>query len=222
MAAVATIDVTSPLALLVDDARLSSYRLNASEVLFDRATQKSLADGGSGCAYECRFQGVRYTLKVISLNSPDVQRPQLERMAVQEITCAFVLNGTEHVSPLIGFCESPAKDEIWLMFDSPSGKSLEQVCKEIRRLDGAAMSGSQASASPSSVECSLFILHLLVSFLKPLEYIHGRGVLHLALKPSNVMVHVDAREVVSVRLSDFHSARLTNDGDNSVPLSGTQ
>lgn len=93
------------------------------------------------------------------------------------------------------------------MFDLVYGRTLQLVCSEIETF--RASLAPESADVPCQNEVLLFVFQILTSLLRSLEYIHSRGVAHLDLKPSNVMVSVDARGGLSARLIDFGCARLT-------------
>jgi serine/threonine protein kinase len=155
-----------------------------------------IGEGGMGSVYEARdpYLGRRVAIKTISLAAAEDAELVRERLK-REAGLAGIL-GHPNIVDIYDFGE--AEDTAFIVMQYLPGRTLESHLRE-----------TNPYAWPEFVP-------LLVPCAAALDYAHARGVVHLDMKPSNIMVLDDGVP----KVLDFGLARLAYHSSVSVTGAG--
>jgi hypothetical protein len=156
-----------------------------------------LGDGGHGrvdLAFDSRMSR-RVAIKRIPLSHKGVQRLQAST-GLQEARTSAMLN---HPNIVTVYEWDTDNDEAFLIMEYVDGTSLAAILDEYAPLEA-----DEAAA-------------VLGSVCEALAHAHANGVLHLDLKPENVLVTRDGL----VKVADFGVASLTNAAGQAMSAGGT-
>ena len=145
------------------------------------------------------FRGIEAnTGKAVAIkrvNPKYANNPDIRRRARQEARLEF---DHPNLVQMLGCCEvSPNKGDIFIVSRMVSGQNIDQFINDnIRSLP-----------QPEHRICELFI-----PVLDALGYLHEKGILHLDIKPSNIMMEKGK----NVRLMDLGIADVAQAADNDT------
>ena len=154
------------------------------------------------------FRGVEIAtgkpVAIKQVNPRYARNPEIRQRARQEARMQFA---HPNLVQMLGFCESPQQDrgDLFIVSGLVNGKNIDKFINEsIRTLP-----------HPEKRICELFM-----PVLDALDYLHEKGILHMDVKPSNIMVEQGR----NVRLMDLGIAYLTQqsaDGGSTSGVMGT-
>lgn len=148
---------------------------------------KSLGKGASGRVYLARHtSGALAAIKRISLSGVSYS---------EIVTTEVILHKLEHENLTKGMCTFRGKKYVYIAMHYETEKTMNELIEE-----GVSMPDLRSFA---------------LQLVNVLEYLHGRGIIHHDIKPSNVLVLEDGR----IRLIDFGAAQYHH--VSAVPQSGT-
>jgi Protein kinase domain len=170
-----------------------------TQLILDRYRPlEELGEGGYGSvvsAWDTRMQR-RVAIKRLPLPLDAAGRP-LKRAGLAEARTGAMLN---HPSIITVYDFDTDEDEAFLITELIDGASLEEVLAEL--------------AGPLNLDEAAAVLGPVFDAV---EFAHANGVLHLDLKPANVLVDRDGR----VKVADFGVSTLSSLGGHGPALAAT-
>jgi hypothetical protein len=156
--------------------------------------RRLIGRGGMAMVWEGYDRAARRPAAVKKVIIPEGPRAESRRqLALQEARTLVTLRHP-NVVDFYEVLEVPTG--LYLVFEYLSGKTLQQILAERRRLTWPELK---------------FVLKPVCAAL---EFAHARGFVHRDLKPSNIMVAPDGR----VKVMDFGIARALVEGDQALDL----
>ncbi|KAH6817987.1 MAP kinase kinase 10 [Perilla frutescens var. frutescens] len=173
------------------------------EALSELKKLSVLGRGSGGTVYKvCRKQnGAIYALKVVRRDDDAVESGLREAEILQRA------DSSEYVVRCVGVFDGGFKEveggggggELCLVMEYMEAGSLHDILREKKRLPEHMISG------------------IVKSVLKGLQYLHGLGIVHGDIKPSNLLVNVRGQ----VKLADFGASHGGDDQTAAVTCRGT-
>jgi hypothetical protein len=160
---------------------------------------EELGAGGYGTvvlAWDMRIQR-RVAIKRMPLPLGPNGEPVANPPGLAEARTAALLN---HPSIVTVFDFETDSDEAFLIMEHVDGASLERVCDDL----GDALDLDEMAAIFSAVSDAL-------------DFAHDNGVLHLDIKPANVLINRDGR----VKIADFGMAAISSAMGHGASMGGT-
>ena len=181
---------------------------------------ETLGEGGSGCVYRAqdRSTGEEVALKVLRLDAgAEGDATTSAALRAGKEFRLLASHSHPHLVRVFDYGRVPAQDGApelaYFSMELVRGRSLLAfVADERAAAERAAAEGAEDGA-PSER-----LLRVFRQILEALDYIHTRGILHLDLKPANILV-VPGSEPTA-KLLDFGLAELRGGGGDAT-LSGT-
>ena len=175
-------------------------RLVEQQLILDRYRPlEELGEGGYGVvtlAWDTRMQR-RVAIKRLPLPLDARGLPLENPPGLAEARTAALLN---HPSIVTVFDFETDADEAFLIMEHVDGASLERVLNDLHE--------------PLDLDETAAVIESVSSAL---EYAHGNGVLHLDIKPGNILVTRDGR----VKVADFGMAALSSVTGHGASAGGT-
>ena len=216
----------------VPGLRMSPLEPNAH--IGDFQIEKRLGAGGMGVVYQAlqlslnRRVALKVLQKGLAMSESSIQRFHREAQAAAKL----------HHTNIVGIHAEGAEDGIcYYAMDLIQGQSLDKILAELRPMksgqtvlqpsEGAdVQESSEASEDRSTQKINLcemlgkpqyfdIVASLIADIADALHYAHERGVIHLDVKPSNLILGDDGK----LSLMDFGVARLCESTD--LTMTGT-
>lgn len=145
------------------------------------------------------FQGVEAStgkpVAIKRVNPNFANNPDIRRRARQEARLEF---DHPNIVQMLGFCEeAPNKGDIFIVSRMVVGQNIDKFINENIR----------SMPQPEHRICDLFM-----PVLDALDYLHEKGILHLDIKPSNIMMEKGK----NVRLMDLGIAYVSQDNSSTA------
>ncbi|CUG04468.1 protein kinase, putative [Bodo saltans] len=165
--------------------------------------------GVSGSVYRGKVisSGNDVAIKVIrspksSAGSTDTTHKTLDYKS--EIATLAMLQHS-NIIKVLGYCEGDREDETYILFELAKGSIAEHSLADLR--------------ATKPVAHMLQVLDWCLQVARGLEYIHSQGVLHLDLKPGNILLFDNN----VVKICDFGTSKLLNgsNDDTTRPMDYT-
>lgn len=147
-----------------------------------------IGSGAMGAVYvgaDCKT-GQKVAIKLVHKRFAEI--PSIRQRARQEAALSFMHN---NLIEMLGVCEAqPGKGPIWIVSRFVQGTTVDKFL----------------SYMPSETRTYQKVCQLFLPVLDALTYLHSKNILHLDIKPSNIMVENDS----NVRLMDLGIATDQN------------
>jgi serine/threonine-protein kinase len=179
-----------------------SLRIRDKQYLFD-LNGPTLGKGAMGLVFRGVESSSGIPVAIKQVNPRFADNPEIRRRARQEARMEF---DHPNLVQMLGFCESPqGKGDFFIVSRMVNGENIDKFVNEnIRTLP-----------QPEKKICELFL-----PVLDALEYLHQKGILHMDVKPSNIMVE-QGRNVRLMDLGIAYLSQQTPDGGSSSGVMGT-
>ena len=156
----------------------------------------SIATGGTAKLYRCQDAiGIRGVCKVLP------RTPPMHRKFVNEVACLKLLSFSPKVVQLFNAIET--EGEYILVMEWCRGGAVR---------DYAYLHGDMYSVNT--------VASILRGVLRGLVHVHSAGIIHLDIKPGNVLF-TDTSENAEVKLADFGSAVIDKMSEETSNIAGT-
>lgn len=165
-------------------------RANTGEWFYYDTREKPLGNGAMGTVYFGRSYSNHHKMVAIKRVSDQlVENPRVRQRAKDESAFAF---RHQNMVEMIGYCENhPDKGPIFIISNLVQGVTLDKhVAMTLNRM-------------PDRVNR---IMRCAIPVLNALEYLHGKSILHMDIKPTNIMVENGS----NIRLMDLGIACVSS------------
>lgn len=179
-----------------------SLRIRGKQYLFD-LNGPTLGKGAMGLVFRGVESATGVPVAIKQVNPRFANNPEIRRRARQEARMEF---DHPNLVQMLGFCESPqGKGDFFIVSRMVNGMNIDKFINDnIRTLP-----------NPEKRICELFM-----PVLDALDYLHEKGILHMDVKPSNIMVE-QGRNVRLMDLGIAYLSQQTADGGTSSGVMGT-
>lgn len=173
-------------------------RANTGEWFFYDRNEKPLGSGAMGTVYFGRSCQDRYNMVAIKrVNTQIAEIPAVRQRAKQEAALAF---RHRNLIEMVGYCEEKVDEgPIFIISKLVQGVPLNKYVEQLRNL-------------PDWVNR---ICRCVFPVMDALTYIHEKGVVHLDIKPTNIMVENGS----NIRLMDLgiaYTSKLVSSGNGGL------
>ena len=170
-------------------------RANTGEWFYYDVREQPLGNGAMGTVYFGRsFSNHRKLVAIKRVSDKMAENPRVRKRAKDESAFAF---RHQNMVEMIGYCENhPDKGPIFIISNLVQGVTLDKhVITTLNNM-------------PDRVNR---IMRCAIPVLDALEYLHGKEILHMDIKPTNIMVE-NGR---NIRLMDLGIACVSTSLDSS-------